>query len=87
MSSTSTERRSRAQAASSFCGRISHVLNALRDLDEHAQGTPHMHEKRRSLVLFITDGEQDKSDEARATRLLEESQRRGEQVYFLFIGA
>lgn len=54
---------------------------------EHARGTPHTHEKRRSLVLFITDGENDKSDEARTTRVLEESQQRGDQVYFLFIGA
>ena len=55
--------------------------------DRHAHGTPHTHEKRRSLVLFITDGENDKTDEARTMRVLEESQRRGDQVYFLFIGA
>lgn len=48
---------------------------------------PHTHEKRRSLVLFITDGENDGSDEARTMRVLEESQKRGDQVYFLFIGA
>jgi len=54
---------------------------------QHEHGTPHTHEKKRSLVLFITDGENEKSDEARTTRVLEESQRRGDQVYFLFIGA
>lgn len=53
----------------------------------HAHGTPHMHEKRKSLVLFITDGENEKSDEKRTTRVLEESQLRGDKVYFLFIGA
>ena len=54
---------------------------------EHGHGTPHTHEKKRSLVLFITDGENEKNDEDRTTRVLEESQRRGDQVYFLFIGA
>lgn len=63
------------------------LLNALGDGGGHAHGTRHTHEKRRSLVLFITDGENDGSDEARTTRVLEESQRRGDQVYFLFIGA
>lgn len=53
----------------------------------HQHGTPHTHAKRRSLVLFITDGENDGSDEARTMRVLEESQQRGDQVYFLFIGA
>ena len=53
----------------------------------HQHGTPHTHDKRRSLVLFITDGENDGSDEARTMRVLEESQQRGDQVYFLFIGA
>ncbi|MGH2958815.1 MAG: VWA domain-containing protein, partial [Solirubrobacterales bacterium] len=53
----------------------------------HGHGIPHTHEKRRSLVLFITDGENDSGDEARTMRVLEESQQRGDQVYFLFIGA
>ncbi|MGJ7523542.1 VWA domain-containing protein [Variovorax sp. LT1P1] len=53
----------------------------------HVHDIPHTHEKRRSLVLFITDGENEGSDEARTIRVLEESQRRGDQVYFLFIGA
>ena len=53
----------------------------------HQHGTPHTHDKRRSLVLFVTDGENDGSDEARTMRVLEESQQRGDQVYFLFIGA
>lgn len=53
----------------------------------HDHGAPHTHEKRRSLVLFITDGENTAGDETRTMRVLEESQRRGDQVYFLFIGA
>ncbi|MBI2750676.1 MAG: VWA domain-containing protein [Burkholderiales bacterium] len=54
---------------------------------QHEHGKPHLHEKKRSLVLFITDGENDKADEIRTTQVLDESQRRGDQVYFLFIGA
>lgn len=40
--------------------------------------------QRRSLVLFITDG--DNGDKSETMRLLEESQKRGDQVYFQFIG-
>ena len=43
--------------------------------------------KKRSVVIFVTDGENDKSDFARTTRVLEESEKRGDQVYFLFMGA
>lgn len=42
--------------------------------------------KKRSIVIFITDGENDKFDEARTMRVLEASQDRGDQVYFLFMG-
>lgn len=59
------------------------LLHSLRDGHEH--GTPHT--QRRSLDLFVTDGENDKTDGARTTRVLEEAQSRGDQVYFLFIGA
>lgn len=43
-------------------------------------------QKKRSIVFFITDGENDKSDEARTMRVLEESQARGDQVYFHLLG-
>lgn len=43
--------------------------------------------KKRSVVIFVTDGENDPSDNARTMRVLEESQQRGDQVYFLFMGA
>ena len=43
--------------------------------------------KKRSLVIFVTDGENDASDHDRTIRVLEESEARGDQVYFLFIGA
>ena len=74
-----------AHKASQGQGFLWRLLDSLRN--DHAHAAPHMHEKRRSLVLFITDGENDPSDEARTSRVLEESQRRGDQVYFLFIGA
>ena len=41
-------------------------------------------EKRRSIVLFITDGSN--TDHARCQKVLEDSQNRGDEVYFLFIG-
>lgn len=44
-------------------------------------------EKKRSVVIFVTDGENDPSDEHRTMRVLEESEKRGDQVYFLFMGA
>ncbi len=44
-------------------------------------------EKKRSIVVFVTDGENDPSDEDRTIRVLEESEKRGDQVYFLFMGA
>jgi len=46
----------------------------------------HTHEKKRSIVIFVTDGENDSSDERPTMRVLEESQRRGDNVYFLFVG-
>lgn len=43
--------------------------------------------KKRSIVIFVTDGENDPSDENRTIRVLEESEKRGDEVYFLFMGA
>jgi len=43
-------------------------------------------EKKRSLVVFVTDGENHESDEGRTIRILKESQDRGDGVYFLFLG-
>lgn len=43
--------------------------------------------KKRSIVIFITDGENDKSDEARTMQVLQASQDRRDEVYFLFMGA
>jgi len=52
---------------------------------------PHSHQKKRSIVLFVTDGENDPgdrySDKSLTRHVLRASQRRGDQVYFLFIGA
>ena len=49
------------------------------------------HEKKRSIVLFVTDGENDPGntflDKERTRKVLHASQKRGDQVYFLFIGA
>lgn len=48
-------------------------------------------EKKRSIVLFVTDGENDPgnshNDKRRTRNVLRASQERGDQVYFLFIGA
>ncbi|MET3897180.1 hypothetical protein ABIB57_001117 [Devosia sp. UYZn731] len=43
--------------------------------------------KKRSVVIFVTDGENDPADHARTISVLEASERRGDQVYFLFMGA
>lgn len=43
--------------------------------------------KKRSIVIFVTDGENDPADNARTVSILEASERRGDQVYFLFMGA
>lgn len=43
--------------------------------------------KKRSIIIFVTDGENNPNDHARTIRVLEESQQRGDQVYFLFVGA
>ena len=43
--------------------------------------------RKRSIVVFVTDGENDASDERRTIDVLEASERRGDKVYFLFIGA
>lgn len=43
--------------------------------------------KKRSIVVFVTDGEAHPSDHERTIQVLEDSERRGDQVYFLFVGA
>lgn len=43
-------------------------------------------EKKRSIVFFVTDGENNPDDNARTLRVLEESQARGDRVFFLFLG-
>lgn len=43
-------------------------------------------QKKRSIIIFVTDGENDASDEARTMQVLQESQDRGDEVYFLFLG-
>lgn len=43
--------------------------------------------KKRSVVIFVTDGENDPADNARTMSVLEASERRGDEVYFLFMGA
>jgi len=58
---------------------------------EQPRAAPHSHEKKRSIVLFVTDGENDPGDgfrdKERTRQVLRASQKRGDQVYFLFIGA
>ncbi|PIB93523.1 VWA domain-containing protein [Caulobacter sp. FWC2] len=49
--------------------------------------TPEVLSKKRSIVIFVTDGENHTNDHVRTTRILEESEERGDQVYFLFVGA
>jgi hypothetical protein len=41
-------------------------------------------EKRRSIVLFVTDG--DNADHSEARKILKDSEARKDEVYFLFIG-
>jgi hypothetical protein len=43
-------------------------------------------QKKRSIVIFVTDGENNEVDDARTIRVLEESQNRGDRVYFVFLG-
>lgn len=45
---------------------------------------PKLVERRRSLVIFVTDGEN--SDKERTIKVLADSESRGDQVYFLFLG-
>lgn len=47
---------------------------------------PRPREKKRSIVFFVTDGENEQEDEARTMRMLQDSQDRGDNVYFLFMG-
>lgn len=44
-------------------------------------------DRKRSIVVFVTDGENHTGDHVRTTRILEESEARGDEVYFLFVGA
>jgi len=76
-----------AHRSSQGAGFLSRLFGWSQGGQAHGHGAPHTHEKRRSLVLFITDGENDLMDEERTMRVLDDSQRRGDQVYFLFIGA
>ena len=48
---------------------------------------PEYKARKRSVVIFVTDGENDPADDQRTIKVLEDSERRGDQVYFLFIGA
>jgi hypothetical protein len=48
---------------------------------------PHYHAQKRSIIIFVTDGENSAADERRTMNVLEASQSRGDNVYFLFIGA
>lgn len=43
-------------------------------------------DRKRSIVIFITDGENDPRDNDRTMRILADSQARGDNVYFLFMG-
>lgn len=44
-------------------------------------------ETKRSIVVFVTDGECNDDDRARTMQVLQASQDRGDQVYFLLLGA
>lgn len=48
---------------------------------------PEFKARKRSIVVFVTDGENHVNDHVRTIRILEESEQRGDQVYFLFVGA
>lgn len=43
--------------------------------------------RKRSIVIFVTDGENDPADHERTISVLEASEQRGDEVYFLFMGA
>lgn len=47
---------------------------------------PQPRDGKKSIVFFVTDGENDPNDEARTMRVLQASETRGDDVYFLFIG-
>lgn len=48
---------------------------------------PANRDKKRSIVIFVTDGENHEDDEHRTMRVLGDSEARGDNVYFLFLGA
>lgn len=47
---------------------------------------PARREQKKSIIIFITDGENHEEDEARTDAVLSASEGRGDDVYFLFIG-
>lgn len=51
-----------------------------------APAAPAPAQKKRSIVIFVTDGENHEDDDARTMRVLEESEARGDGVYFVFLG-
>jgi len=48
---------------------------------------PEFKARKRSIVIFVTDGENHVLDQPRTIRVLEDSEQRGDEVYFLFVGA
>lgn len=44
-------------------------------------------DKKRSIIIFVTDGENNEEDNFRTMQVLSASEARGDNVYFLFIGA
>lgn len=44
-------------------------------------------DKKRSIVIFVTDGENNEDDHFRTLQVLSDSEARGDNVYFLFLGA
>jgi hypothetical protein len=42
--------------------------------------------KKRSICIFITDGEANGTDKSRTRQILSQSEKRGDLVYFLFLG-
>ena len=51
------------------------------------QAAPAPVARKRSIVIFITDGENNIYDMERTSAILKASQDRGDEVYFLFMGA
>jgi len=66
-------------AEENFGGLVSRFFGMRKDAPDAQQ--------KRSVVVFVTDGENDPADHARTISVLEASEQRGDQVYFLFMGA